>query len=143
MQTGIGQPRPSPGRGRTWGRRLVRLAGVYLACWGVTWLAAPSAVTDELASAFAAQRGAGGGQVPVTVRLNAHFAGTGFEFRPVPEPDRPPWACVGTPATPAPFVVTVQFGFLTGPLSAGAGHQTFLWTPWRVYPVRCTWEWIS
>src|SRR5581483_9232569 len=111
MRTDTSQPRPSPGRGRTWGRRLAWLTGVYLACWGVTWLAAPSAVTRELVSAYATRGGTDGGRVPVTVRLDAHFAGTGVEFGPVPEPDRPPWACFGTPAAPAPFVVTVEFAF--------------------------------
>ena len=128
---------------RRWFRWLVTVVAGYLILWGSTWLFAPGAVNRKFASHFSTTTDRNGNQVAVDLRTDSEFTGEGFSYGPDPAPSRTPWCCVGSPRVPAPFLVTTEFAFVTGPLSAGAGRVVFIWTPWDVYTVRQEWLWIA
>ncbi len=113
---------------RRW-RLSARLTAGYLVCWGITWAFAPSALIRLYAAHFSTTKDLKGNREPITFYANSRFAGQGLDFLPDPMPVDPHWCCVGKPWCPAPFLVTSDVVYTTGPLSAGASRGWFAWTP--------------
>jgi len=106
---------------------------IYLASWGLTWAFGRDALSRHFADHYASRRNAQGEPVFADVREGTRFAGEGFDFWPDPIPGQSPWACVGRPVAPTPFLVYTDYAYLRGGLDGGAGRAYFLWTPWKLY----------
>ena len=118
---------------RKWRLRLGLLVSGYLVLWVATWLFAPSAVSRLFGEKYTTVRDAQGNDTLIDVRERVHFIGEGFDFWPDPMPSRAPWACVGPPVIPIPFVVYADYAYVKGGLDGGAGRVYFFWTPWKLY----------
>jgi|SRR5947209_19787827 len=111
------------------------VAALYFALWGLTWIFGPTAVKRRFVEHWAAKHDAQGKAVFAEIVEDARFSGSGFNFWPDPIPQGYPWACVGRPVVPAPFLVYTDYAYLRGGLDGGAARVYFIWTPWKVYGI--------
>ncbi len=98
------------------------IAGAYVACWAATGFFGVPNVRDDIRSQVSGMRHA---------HPHDHGELQRVDYDPNMDDSKPhpkiPWYFVGNESSPCPFVATVDYGFMSAPLSGGGGKVYVVW----------------
>ncbi|MHC4406880.1 MAG: hypothetical protein ACYTG0_45265 [Planctomycetota bacterium] len=98
------------------------VAATYITCWAATGVLGVPNVRDDIRSQVTRKRYAHPRDHGVLKRV---------DYDPVIDDSKPyveaPWHFVGNESSPCPFVVTVDYSFMSNPSHGGGGKVYILW----------------